>query len=271
MARGIVEVTSVAGIPTTLVARGGSQAETAASQVAATLARRVGRGTLSPEASGAAISRLATTSDLGDLDGCDLVIEAVVEDLGVKRALFAELGKVCEPGTVLATTTSSLPVAACAEASTRPADVLGLHFFNPVSVMRLVEIVPTGTTRGEIVATACEFCRRLGKVPISCPDQTGFIVNRLLVPYLNNAARLTERVGTSVEGIDATICRDFGFPMGPFTLLDTIGLDVCLAVQRRLSETFGYAAFTPSRALERLVADGRLGRKTGSGFHLAKL
>ncbi|MEU9443059.1 3-hydroxyacyl-CoA dehydrogenase NAD-binding domain-containing protein [Streptomyces sp. NPDC048304] len=272
MARGIAEVTALAGHPTVLVARSAAKAEAGVEAIAGSLTRGVRRGRIGPQDKAAALARLRGADDFASAAGCDLVIEAVAEDCGVKRAVFAALGEVCAAGTVLATTTSSLSVAECGEASGRPADTVGLHFFNPAPVMRLVELVRTDATAPGTLATARAFSRGLGKTTVECPDRTGFIVNSLLFPYLGAALALLERPGADdavVERTDAAVERGFGFPMGPFTLLDTIGLDVSLAIQNRLYERFATPEHEPSGALTELVAAGLLGRKNGQGLRTA--
>lgn len=266
MARGIAEVMAVGGRGTRLVARGAEQAERALAAIGDSLTRRVRRGRITPAQREAALALLETSHDMASLGDRDLVVEAVVEDLDAKRALFARLGEVCAPGTVLATTTSSLSVAACAAASGRPADVIGLHFFNPAPVMRLVELAYTAEAHPDALATARQLCRDLGKTAVECPDRTGFIVNRLLFPYLGDALALLERPDTDIAATDAAVERGYGYPMGPFALLDTIGLDVSLAIQQRLFATFHLPELAPSPALAELVASGALGRKNQRGL-----
>ncbi|MFF3487408.1 3-hydroxyacyl-CoA dehydrogenase family protein [Streptomyces sp. NPDC002701] len=272
MARGIAEVTALAGHPTVLVARSAAKAEAALGSVADSFTRGVRRGRLTPEAREAALGRLRAAAGLAALADCDLVIEAVAEDPDVKRAVFAALGETCAPHTVLTTTTSSLSVAACAEASGRPADVVGLHFFNPAPVMRLVELAHAPATAPGTLATARAFCRGLGRIVVECPDRTGFIVNSLLFPYLGAALALLDRPGADdrvLERTDAAVERGFGYPMGPFALLDTIGLDVSHAIQHRLYERFETPEHVPSGALAELVSAGLLGRKNRRGLRTA--
>lgn len=266
MARGIAEVTAAAGHPTVLVARGADKAAQALEAIAESLTRGVRRGKVTVETKAAALELLSGAHELSSLADCDLVIEAVAEDLDVKRAVFTALGEACAPGTVLATTTSSLSVAACAEAAGRPGDVVGIHFFNPAPVMKLVELVRTDTVAPDVLATALAFCRGLGKTTVPCPDRTGFIVNSLLFPYLGAAMALLDRPGTDIEVTDSAVQRGFGYPMGPFALLDTIGLDVSLAIQDRLYERFMTPEYEPSAPLAELVGAGFLGRKNKRGL-----
>jgi 3-hydroxybutyryl-CoA dehydrogenase len=203
---------------------------------------------------------------LGDVADCDLVVEAVVEDLGVKVALFKELDAVSKPGAVLATTTSSLPVIECAMATGRPRDVVGIHFFNPAPVMKLVEVVHTVATAEDVLATAHEVCARLGKHAVDCGDRAGFIVNALLFPYLNDAVKMLEAHYATADGIDTAMKLGCGYPMGPFELLDVVGLDVALAIERALYLEFREPGFAPAPLLEHLVTAGYLGRKTRKGF-----
>jgi 3-hydroxybutyryl-CoA dehydrogenase len=205
-------------------------------------------------------------TEFDELADCDLVIEAVAEELAIKREVFGELDKVLKPGAILATTTSSLPVIECAAATSRPADVVGLHFFNPAPVMKLVEVVRTISTADDVVDTADALCRAVGKHPVHCADRAGFIVNALLFPYLNDAVKMLEAHYADADAIDTAMKVGCGLPMGPFELLDVVGLDVSLAIERTLYYEFRDAGFAPAPLLEHLVTAGRLGRKTGKGF-----
>ncbi|WP_241518641.1 3-hydroxyacyl-CoA dehydrogenase family protein [Streptomyces sp. CB03238] len=266
MARGIAEVTAAAGLPTVLVARSREKADAAVEAIGASLTRSVRRGRVTPDRRAAALGLIESAEGLSALGDCDLVIEATAEELPVKQAVFARLGEVCRPGALLATTTSSLSVAACADASGRHQDVLGLHFFNPAPAMRLVELSRTSTTGEESVAAARAFCARLGKTTVECGDRAGFIVNYLLFPYLGDAVRLLDRHDSLIEETDTALEQGFGYPMGPFTLLDSIGLDVSLAIMRRLRAEFSAPDFAVPPMLEELVVGGALGRKSGQGF-----
>ncbi|MGW0516318.1 3-hydroxyacyl-CoA dehydrogenase family protein [Crossiella sp. NPDC003009] len=266
MATGIVEVFAKAGHDVIVRARSEGKAKSALDALRRSLEKAVLRGKLSEEDRDAALGRVQVTTDLGDLADADLVVEAVAEELSVKKAVFATLDEVCKPGAVLATTTSSLPVIELAAVTSRPADVVGLHFFNPAPVMKLVEVVHTISTAPEVVATAQAVCRKLGKHPVTCGDRAGFIVNALLFPYLNDAVKMLEAHYASADDIDNAMKVGCGLPMGPFALLDVVGLDVALAIQRELYLEFREAGFAPAPLLEHLVTAGRLGRKTGKGF-----
>jgi 3-hydroxybutyryl-CoA dehydrogenase len=267
MGRGIAQVTALAGLPTVLVSRSSGKCEASVTAVEQALVRAVRRGKITAGARDAALGLLEPTQEFAALAGCDVVIEAAVEDAEVKRGVFARLDEIARPGAVLATTTSSLSVTACAEATSRPADVVGMHFFNPAPAMRLIEIAYTEFTGTDVLATAHALAGRLGKTAVSCPDRAGFIVNFLLFRYLNDAVGLVENGDAGIAELDLAVRNGFGYPMGPFALLDTIGLDVSEAILQRLHETNADPATKPAALLTRLVELGRLGRKTGTGFH----
>ncbi|MBI1352260.1 MAG: 3-hydroxyacyl-CoA dehydrogenase family protein [Actinomycetales bacterium] len=266
MASGIAEVFAKAGMDVVLVARSGDKAAQALSRIEASLDKAVSKEKMTQEERDAALERVRGTSSLRELSYADLVVEAVVEDLEVKKALFVELDRTCKPGAILATTTSSLPVIDLAVVTKRPQDVVGLHFFNPAAVMKLVEVVRTVSTSDEVVDTAIAVCRALGKHPVTCGDRAGFIVNALLFPYLNDAVRMLEANYSSANDIDLAMKKGCGYPMGPFELLDVVGLDVSYAIQRTLYLEFREPGFAPAPRLEHLVTAGYLGRKTGRGF-----
>jgi 3-hydroxybutyryl-CoA dehydrogenase len=266
MASGIAEVCARAGYPTTLVARTETRAKEALTAVERSLERGLRRRKMTDADVDRAMERLTGTDDLGALGDCDLVTEAIIEELTAKRAVFSELGRQTTPGTVLATTTSSLSVTECATASDRPEDVIGMHFFNPAPIMRLVEVARSPFTSAETLATAVATVDTLGKTAVTCSDRTGFIVNALLFPYLNRAATIARERHIHPETVDTVMTGAYGYPMGPFQLLDVIGLDVSLAIQERLEQDFGEHA--PARYLTDLVQAGRLGRKVGRGFHV---
>ena len=266
MANGIAEVFVKAGYSTVQIARSEEKAAASRAAIEKSLGRAVEKGKLSAEERDAALGRLTSSGAVADAGDCDLVVEAVVEDLGVKVALFKELDAVSKPGAVLATTTSSLPVIECAMATGRPRDVVGIHFFNPAPVMKLVEVVHTVATADDVLATAHEVCARLGKHAVDCGDRAGFIVNALLFPYLNDAVKMLEAHYATADGIDTAMKLGCGYPMGPFELLDVVGLDVALAIERALYLEFREPGFAPAPLLEHLVTAGYLGRKTRKGF-----
>ena len=266
MATGIVEVCAKAGYDVLFVARGEQQIARVQDGIRLSMEKAVQRGKLTEADRDAALARVTGSVRLDDLADADLVIEAVVEDLTVKKALFANFDEICKPGAVLATNTSSLPVVECAAATGRPADVVGLHFFNPAPVMNLVEVVHTVRTCGKALATALAFCEQLGRRAVTCRDRAGFIVNALLFPYLNDAVRMLEAHYATADDIDSAMKVGCGYPMGPFELLDAVGLDVALEIQRSLYLEFREPGFAPAPLLEHLVTAGYLGRKTGRGF-----
>ncbi|MET9551827.1 3-hydroxyacyl-CoA dehydrogenase family protein [Streptomyces sp. NPDC006645] len=266
MASGIAEVFAKAGYVVVLAARSQEKADAAKARVAKSLGRSVDKGRLTGEARDDTLARITPAGSLDAFDDVDLAVEAVAEDLEVKRQLFATLDKVCKPGAVLATTTSSLPVVACARATTRPQDVVGMHFFNPAPAMKLVEVVRTVLTSDEVHATVRAVCATIRKHPVDCGDRAGFIVNALLFPYLNNAVKMVQEHYATLDDIDAAMKLGGGYPMGPFELLDVVGLDVSLAIERVLHREFRDPGLAPAPLLEHLVAAGCLGRKTGRGF-----
>ncbi|KAF4407902.1 3-hydroxyacyl-CoA dehydrogenase family protein [Streptomyces lycii] len=266
MASGIAEVFAKAGYDVVLAARSQEKAEKARKRIAGSLGRSVDKGRMTPGARDEALARITPAASLDAFGSVDLAVEAVAEDLEVKRQLFATLDKVCKPGAVLATTTSSLPVVACARATSRPQDVIGMHFFNPAPAMKLVEVVRTVLTADDVHATVREVCGGIRKHPVDCGDRAGFIVNALLFPYLNNAVKMVQEHYASLDDIDAAMKLGGGYPMGPFQLLDVVGLDVSLAIQKVLHSEFREPGLAPAPLLEHLVAAGCLGRKTGRGF-----
>ena len=266
MATGIAEVLAKGGLEVILVARSDSSLTKAIGAVEKSLEKAVQRGKLEESARDAIRGRITGTTSLDSLADVDLVVEAVVEEISVKTALFENLDEICRPGAILATTTSSLPVVELAAVTTRPQDVVGLHFFNPAPVMKLVEVVSTVSTSDDVVATAVDISRRVGKHPVVCGDRAGFIVNALLFPYLNDAIKMLEANYASADDIDLAMKKGCGYPMGPFELLDVVGLDVSLAIQQTLYREFREPGFAPAPRLEHLVTAGYLGRKAGRGF-----
>jgi 3-hydroxybutyryl-CoA dehydrogenase len=266
MASGIVEVFAKAGYPVTYVGRSDAKVAAVRETVERSLDKSIQRGKLEESAKAEALGRLTGTTRLDDLAPVDLVVEAVAEDLAVKTTLFENLDEICRPGAILATTTSSLPVISLATATRRPQDVIGMHFFNPAPVMSLVELVSTVTTGEDVHETAEALCATLDKVAVSCGDRAGFIVNALLFPYLNDAVRMLEAHYATADDIDTAMKLGCALPMGPFELLDVVGNDVSLAIQRELYLEFREPGFAPAPLLEHLVTAGYLGRKTKRGF-----
>ena len=215
----------------------------------------------------AAMGRLSFTTKVADLKDCDIIIEAVVEDLDVKNALWKELDAICPPHAIFASNTSSLTIAAMAAATARPDRMVGLHFFNPVPVMKLVEVVRTVTTSESTFNIAFEFAKQLGKEPIAAKDNSGFVVNLLLVPYLIDAITALEHGVASVEDIDKGMMLGTGYPMGPFTLLDFVGLDTTLKIAEIMFNEYREKRYAPPPLLRRMVLAGMYGRKSGKGFY----
>jgi 3-hydroxybutyryl-CoA dehydrogenase len=209
---------------------------------------------------------VTAVSDLGELAACDLVIESVVEDLGVKKHLFSELDRICPEHSILATNTSTLPVVEMAMETGRPDKVCGVHFFNPAPVMTLVEVVRPITASDDTIAAAKALAEACGKTPVEVKDQAGFIVNALLFPYLNNAVRLLENGVATRDDIDTAMKGGCGFPMGPFALLDLVGLDTSLAILDALYGEFRDPNYAAVPLLRRMVAAELFGRKSGQGF-----
>ncbi|MBX6331428.1 MAG: 3-hydroxybutyryl-CoA dehydrogenase [Gemmatimonadaceae bacterium] len=224
-------------------------------------------GKVTPADRDAAMARLTFTTDVSDLADCDIVIEAVVEDLEVKNALWKELDALCPPSTIFASNTSSLTIAAMAAATARPDRMVGLHFFNPVPVMKLVEVVRTVTTSESTFESAFAFAKRLGKEPIAAKDNSGFVVNLLLVPYLIDAINALEHGVASVEDIDKGMMLGTGYPMGPFTLLDFVGLDTTYKIAEIMFNEYREKRYAPPPLLKRMVLAGMYGRKSGKGFY----
>ncbi|MFF6994881.1 3-hydroxyacyl-CoA dehydrogenase family protein [Streptomyces sp. NPDC008313] len=266
MASGIAEVFAKAGYAVVLAARSEEKAQAARARIGKSLSRSVDKGRLSAEAAAETLERITPAGSYDAFADVDLAVEAVAEDLEIKQQLFAAFDKVCKPGAILATTTSSLPVVACARATSRPQDVIGMHFFNPAPAMKLVEVVRTVLTADDVHATVREVCATIRKHPVDCGDRAGFIVNALLFPYLNNAIKMVQEHYATLDDIDAAMKLGGGYPMGPFELLDVVGLDVSLAIEKVLHREFRDPGLAPAPLLEHLVAAGCLGRKTGRGF-----
>ena len=267
MGSGITQVSAQSGFPTIVVEANDELLERGLGRLKQTLDGLVERGKLDAKARDAAMARIAGTVTLDDLKGCDLVIEAMTENQPLKNETFAKLDRICPPHAILASNTSSCNVTAMAAATKRPAQVLGMHFFNPVPLMKLVEIVRTILSDDGAVSAATEWVKAVGKVPVQAKDSTAFIVNRLLVPYLLDAIRVYEGGLATLEDIDQAMKLGCGYPMGPFTLLDLVGLDTTMYVAEVMFDEFREARYAPPPLLKRMVMAGQLGRKTGKGFY----
>jgi 3-hydroxybutyryl-CoA dehydrogenase len=267
MGSGIAEVAAASGYEVVLRSRSQDSADAMVAALGKSLAKQVEKGKRTEEEAKEISGRVKATTHLGELVDVDLVIESVVEDLAVKLALFSELDSICKPDTILATNTSTLPVVEMAMATGRPDLVCGIHFFNPAPAMALVEVVRPITASEATVAAALEFAGACGKDPVEVKDQAGFIVNALLFPYLNNAVRLLEQGVASKEGIDSAMKGGCGFPMGPFALLDLVGLDTSVAILDALYDEFRDPNYAAVPLLRRMVTSGQLGRKSKKGFY----
>jgi 3-hydroxybutyryl-CoA dehydrogenase len=231
------------------------------------LGRAVEKGRMRAEDRDAALARLRTTTDVADIAGSDLVIEAIVEDLDAKRELFGELDRICAPDAILATNTSAISVSEIASATERPERVVGMHFFNPAPLLPLVEIVRAKHTSDEVVDAAHAWAERAGKTPVRCNDTPGFIVNRILIPLLNDCVRTLDAAGISPEDLDTAMTKGAGWPMGPCALVDLVGIDIHVHAAEALYAMLPDDRVAPPERLRRMVAEGKLGRKTGEGFY----
>ena len=267
MGSGITQVSAQSGFPTVVVEANDELLARGLGRLKQTLDGLVERGKLDAKARDGAMGRISGTVKLDDLKGCDLVIEAMTENQSLKNETFAKLDRICPPHVILASNTSSCNVTAMAAATKRPAQVLGMHFFNPVPLMKLVEIVRTILSDDGAVGAATEWVKAVGKVPVQAKDSTAFIVNRLLVPYLLDAIRVYEGGLATLEDIDQAMKLGCGYPMGPFTLLDLVGLDTTMYVAEVMFDEFREARYAPPPLLKRMVMAGQLGRKTGKGFY----
>jgi 3-hydroxybutyryl-CoA dehydrogenase len=267
MGSGIAEVAAKAGVDVVLRSRKQETADAMVTSLAKSLTKQVERGKLADDEAEAVKARVSATADLDALADCDLVLESVVEDLAVKKQLFAELDRVVKDGAILATNTSTLPVVEMAVETERPERVCGVHFFNPAPMMSLVEIVRTLVSSDETIAETRAFAEACGKEPVEVADRAGFIVNALLFPYLNNAVRLLEAGTANRDDIDTAMKGGCNFPMGPLALLDLVGLDTSVAILDALYEEFRDPNYATVPRLRRMVAAGHLGRKSGQGFY----
>jgi len=267
MGSGIAQVTATAGYSTIVKEVSEEFLKKGMSGIEKSLGKFVEKGTLTVQQRTETLGRLKTTTSFDDLSDCDIVIEAITENLGTKRETFAVLDKIVKPAAIFASNTSSLVITEMMTATKRFDRFIGMHFFNPVPLMKLVEIVSTITTTSDVMDQAMKFATSLGKVPIRTSDRSGFIVNRLLVPYLLDAVRALEEGVGSVEDIDKGMKLGCGYPMGPFTLLDFVGLETTYYIANIMFEEFREKRFAPPPLLKRLVLAGHHGKKTGRGFY----
>jgi 3-hydroxybutyryl-CoA dehydrogenase len=267
MGSGIVQVAAASGHTVVVSEVSQDVVDGGLKRIQGFLDKAVKKGKLAPEAVGETMGRIRGTTRLGDLVKSDLVIEAVVERLEVKKAVLAELDAICPASTIFASNTSSLSITEMAAATKRPGRFVGLHFFNPVPLMKLVEVVRTPLTEPGVFEEALGFVREMGKTPVSATDRAGFVVNRLLVPYLLDAVRALEQGVGSVGDMDEAMKLGCGYPMGPFTLLDFVGLDTTVLIADILFDEFRETRYAPPPLLRRMVQAGLLGKKSGRGFY----
>jgi len=267
MGSGIAQVAATSGFTVVLRSRKQESADQTVAAMQKSLERLVSKERMTQEDADAAVARVTATSKVEDLADCDLVIESVVEDLPTKLELFDELDKACKDGAILATNTSTLSVTDMAVRTSRPERVCGVHFFNPAPMMSLVEIIETIVTAEDTIAEVRAFAEACGKSPVLVKDRAGFIVNALLFPYLNNAVRMMENGTASRDDIDSAMKGGANFPMGPFALLDLVGLDTSLSILDALYAEFADPNYAAAPLLRRMVSAGHLGRKSGRGFY----
>ncbi len=267
MGSGIAEVAAKSGFDVVIREVSAELIEAGQRKIEKSLDRAVDKGKLEAADRDAALARIRFTTDLADLADRDLVIEAIVEDMDAKNELFSALDEICGADTIFASNTSSLPITDIAAATGRPDRVVGLHFFNPVPVMKLVEVVRTIATSDEAFDSAFAFAAALGKDPITAKDNSGFVVNLLLVPYMLDAIRQLERGVASIVDMDKAMTLGLGYPMGPFVLCDFVGIDTLYRISEIMFDEYREERYAPPPLLKRIVALGRYGRKTGQGFY----
>ena len=266
MGSGLAEVVARAGINVVVRSRTMAGAQSMLTSVENNLAKQVAKAKITEDQRTEILSHISITDQLSDLANCDLVIESIVEELAPKQELFSQLDKIVKPSAILATNTSTLPVIAMAQATNRPDKVCGIHFFNPAVMMSLVEVIRPITASDDTISAATAFAVACAKDPVQVVDRAGFIVNALLFPYLNNAVHMLEAKTASMEDIDTAMKGGCNFPMGPFALLDLIGIDTTVSILNALQTEFKQSHLEPADSLKKLLAEGKLGRKTKQGF-----
>ena len=267
MGSGIAQVAAQAGFETVVREVSDTVCQRARGSIEKTLNKGIEKGKVTADERDRTLGKLAFTTDIMGLKDCEIIIEAVVEDLELKNAIWKELDAACPPETIFASNTSSLTIAAMAAATARSDRFVGLHFFNPVPLMKLVEVVRTVTTSEAAFEKAYQFAKRLGKEPIRCKDNSGFVVNLLLVPYLIDAINAVQNGVASIEDIDKGMQLGTGYPMGPFTLLDFVGLDTTYKIAEIMFDEYREKRYAPPPLLKRMVLAGMYGRKSGKGFY----
>lgn len=267
MGSGIAQVSAQAGYPTVVVEVSREVLDAGLARIDKFLSTGISRGKVKPEDREGTLSRLTGSTDLAEVSDCDIIIEAIVENFELKKEIYARLEPIVKPEAIFASNTSSLSITRMAATTGRPQRFVGLHFFNPVALMKLVEVARTVLTEPGVEETVTEFARSLGKAPIRTTDRTGFIVNRLLVPYLLDAVRALEEGAGTIADIDLSMKMGCGYPMGPLTLLDLVGIDTTLSIADIMFDEFRERRFAPPPLMKRMVLAGFLGRKSGRGFY----
>lgn len=267
MGAGVVQAFAQANVPVVMKSRSQASLDKAVGKISKSLAKLVEKGKIAQEYMDATMANISTTTSYADFADADLVIEAASEDMNLKKEVFAELDKICKPETIFATNTSSLSITEIASLTTRPSQFIGMHFFNPAPVMKLVEVIKGQMTSEETCNKIVELATAIGKTPVMVEEAPGFVVNRILIPMINEAVGIYAEGIASVEDIDNAMKLGANHPMGPLALGDLIGLDVCLAIMEVLYTEFGDSKYRPHTLLKKMVRAGLLGRKTGQGFY----
>ena len=267
MGAGVVQAFAQANVPVVMKSRTQASLDKAVGKISKSLAKLVEKGKIEQAYMDATMANISTTTNYADFADADLVIEAASEDMNLKKEVFAELAKICKPETIFATNTSSLSITEIAACTDRPAQFIGMHFFNPAPVMKLVEVIKGQMTSEETSNKIFELATAIGKTPVLVEEAPGFVVNRILIPMINEAVGIYAEGIASVEDIDSAMKLGANHPMGPLALGDLIGLDVCLAIMEVLYNEFADSKYRPHPLLKKMVRAGQLGRKSGKGFY----